>query len=77
MNVRTALLYRKNLATLIDESVSNLPHPLLYCEHTQLMAGHSQPPAPHTDISDRGHSTTQRASKAVMLRVRLLGQIQV
>lgn len=31
MNIRTAILYKKNLTVLLDESVSELPRPLTAC----------------------------------------------
>jgi hypothetical protein len=76
MNIRTALLYRKNLATLMDESArtSLLSFP------AQRAHGTSENicvAARRSYILDRGCPTSEATSTRLLQRVRILGPLQV
>lgn len=76
-NVRTALVYRKTLATLIDESVGSKARMKEtrrltdWCHHT----GYRIYAAWNTDILDCCGGPSKRASPTSMLRLRLLGSV--
>lgn len=78
--VRDALVYRKNFATLLEESVrlfdSKMSCRNIYSVHMHY-TGHPRPPTRCADLSDRCRSSARRTTSADMHRLRLLGQLQV
>jgi hypothetical protein len=74
MAIRTALLYRKNLATLIDESVS-LPSSLF--PNLTAAPGNSQPSGVDSDVHDCCESSTHISFPADLFGLRVLGTLQV
>jgi hypothetical protein len=75
MNVRTALLYRKNLATLIDESVSARTVSQCDFEIAIFHPGNRATSRPHSHLPDGSHNPSTGASQTVMHRLRLLGKV--
>lgn len=76
MNVRTALLYRKNLSTLIEESVRAPPN-----SHSLLLLNiggpteHRIPPTLGSYILDGTHCTVALPPSNAMLRLWVLGSL--
>jgi hypothetical protein len=77
MNIRTAILYRKNFATLIEESVSDLDVILACLIVIYRTSGSRQPPSLDTHLSYRRFRSLQGTYTATVLRLRPLGQLQV
>ncbi len=74
MNVRTALLYPKSFATLIEESVRL---ELSYNSGANHIIGNKRPPANRANLLDGGLSTLKISTAYIMLGVRILGTLQV
>jgi hypothetical protein len=75
MNIRTAILYRKNLSTLIEESVSGTPVRSKCLLYFNLLSGTRQPPFLDTHLFYRRCGSPQGAYATLVLRLRLLGQL--
>ena len=77
MNIRTAILYRKNFATLIEESVSGtyalFPGVLVYSRGS----GNRFSPFLDADLPYRRCRTLQGAQAASLLHLRVLGKLQM
>ena len=76
MNIRTAVLYRKKLAELVEESVGH-SLVILLCSLSPSYLAHNRSPSSHTNVSHCSDSPAAGASASSLLSVRLLGQIQV
>ena len=76
MNIRTAVLYRKKLAELVEESVGH-PFVIPPCYLSPSYLAHIRSPSSHTHVSHRSDSPAAGASASSLLSVRLLGQIQM
>jgi hypothetical protein len=80
MNVRTALLYRKNLATLIEESVRVLwmPDNLLddTDSHTS-MSEYSLSSSTHPNLPYGDHTPRSVSCTVDVLSLRILGTVQM
>jgi len=75
MNVRTALLYRKNLATLIEESVRSQKETSA-AEYSS-SPGYRLSSAKYTHVSDRCCPSIALSTEDDVLRLWLLGGLQV
>jgi len=77
MNIRTALLYKKNLATLLEESVR--PTPVISSGNCadRLYKGRRESTPVRTRIRFCRRSASKRTRTCVLLCVRVLGQVQV
>ena len=76
MNIRTALLYKKNLETLIEESVG--------CDTDTsgnradfLPEGHRESPPIRVGLPLRRRSASEGTPASVLLRLWVLGQVQM
>ena len=76
MNIRTAVLYKKNLAMLIDDSVrSKMLLLITHMLRSFNCAGHSCIPLDGAYVFDRSYSPSTRATENDLHRLRVLGQI--
>jgi hypothetical protein len=75
MNIRTAILYRKNFATLIEESVSGPSAIALYLFMT--MPGTGKYLFFDTHIPYRRSCSPKRAYATSVYRLRVLGKLQM
>ena len=77
MNIRTALLYKKNLATLIEESVRRAYTVSRMNGADFLLEGRREPTLIRTELSFRRRSTPKGTPASALLHLRVLGQVQV
>jgi hypothetical protein len=77
MNVRTAILYRKNLSTLVEESAS-LSFPLFVLTTlTRPFPGHPHSPSYSANLLNCYHAAASHSPTTDLFSVRVLGQLQV
>jgi hypothetical protein len=77
MSVRTALLYRKNLATLIEESVRNVTYSLRATLSSLFVPEHCGSTAVHSYVFDSYRTSVRVPPANAMFCVRILGSIQM
>jgi hypothetical protein len=77
MSVRTALLYKKNLQTLIEESVSMSIMNTIILNSSCRDIGYSRSPSGYSDLSDCSRASAGVSRSSVMFCVQLLGQLHV
>jgi hypothetical protein len=76
MNIRTAILYRKNFATLIEESVKwSSCNPR--CSAHAIASGSRNYPFLDTHLPNRRRRSSQGTHETSVHRLRVLGQLQV
>ena len=73
MNIRSALLYKKNLATLIEESVGILPKITEKITLISCLKGYWEPAPIHTKLPFRRRPASEGTPAFVLLRLRVLG----
>lgn len=72
MSIRTALLYKKNLATLIEESVSTVGAPAV-ASTDFLLEGRRESALIRTELSFCRRPTSEGTPAPVLLRLWVLG----
>ena len=73
MNIRSALLYKKNLATLIEESVGIIPKITEKITLNSCLKGHRESTPVHTKLPFRRRPASEGTPAFVLLRLRVLG----
>ena len=73
MNIRSALLYKKNLATLIEESVGIIPKITEKITLIPRLKGHRESTPIHTELPFRRRPASEGTPAFVLLRLRVLG----
>ena len=77
MNIRTALLYKKNLATLIEESVRSKSAVFCGGDVDLAFEGHWESTPVGAELSFRRRPAPEGAPAFVLHRLRVLGQVSV